>query len=254
MKQTELAATFYNKVLENNLSSFVEQWGSLASCAQYRLPYTKTLHYVPKGSLCLDWGCGNGHFAYFLTQSGFTTQGYSFEAIPRFLARQPTFSHTQGQTSDPFSLPYNSASFDAVFSMGVLEHVHERGGDQARSLREIERLLKPGGLFLIFHLPNSNSWIEFLVRTIKRSANTQKHAHSKLFSRKSFEQLLYGTSFEIIESGRYNSIPRNSLNRLPKAVANQRWLCRALDAIDDLLSQIFPAITQNWYFILKKKS
>ncbi|MBQ4132690.1 MAG: methyltransferase domain-containing protein [Desulfovibrionaceae bacterium] len=47
-----------------------------------------------------------------------------------------------------------------MFSIGVFEHVHETGGDQLASLKEISRVLKPEGFFLCFHLPNKYSWVE----------------------------------------------------------------------------------------------
>lgn len=46
-------------------------------------------------------------------------------------------------------LPFASASFDTVLSHEVLEHVH----DDAASVREIARVLRPGGRFVLF-LPN----------------------------------------------------------------------------------------------------
>ncbi len=254
MTPTDIASDLYAMATRRQLTSGIDQWGSLISTSQYRLPYVKTLATVPKSARCLDWGCGNGHFSFFLTESGYTTQAFSFQNTPAILSAQPLFTHAQGRPSDPFSLPYAPQTFDAVFSMGVLEHVHESGGDQARSVQEIERILKPGGLFLVFHLPNQYSWIEFLVRVLRRSTDTQKHAHSRLFTRQSFEALLVGTSFEVLSSGRYNAIPRNSFNRLPKALANTLLLCRIMDLLDDVFAALAPMLCQNWFFILRKRS
>jgi SAM-dependent methyltransferase len=246
-------APLYERVTHQRLASHAEQWGSLVTCAQYRQLYRKTADYVPEGSLCLDWGCGSGHFSYFLVHSGYSTRAFSFDPPPSYIVSEPRFQHSRGNMSDPFSLPYPSENFDAVFSIGVLEHVHEFGGDQARSVRELERVLKPGGHFVVFHLPNRYSWIESLVRVLNRWTGSQRHAHSKLYTRLMFEELLEGTSFEILDSGRYNIIPRNSFNRIPGALANRRWVCRMVDAFDDALAWMCPWLCQNWYFILRKK-
>lgn len=114
------------------LAADVIQCGALANVARYRLPFEKTLAYVSSGDHVLDWGCGNGHFSYFLTQHGNRTVGLAFEDPPPMLAAEPLFRHVRHD--DPVTLPFENAAFDAAVSMGVLEHVHETGGDQRASL------------------------------------------------------------------------------------------------------------------------
>ena len=120
--------------------------------------------------------------------------------------------------------------------------------------RQIDRILKTGGLFLVFHLPNRYSWIESLVRLLNRWKGRQKHAHSRLFTLGEFKRLLEGTSFEILQSGRYNFIPRNSFNRIPGTLSNQRWFYHLVNTFDDVLAWICPGLCQNWFFILRKNS
>jgi 2-polyprenyl-3-methyl-5-hydroxy-6-metoxy-1,4-benzoquinol methylase len=247
-------AEFYEIVRREKLTGKAEQWGSLVTSSQYRLAYQKTAQYIRPNFLCLDWGCGNGHFSFYLVQRGIQTHGYSFEPIPTYLASSKLFEHRVGGANDSVTLPYKSEMFDAVFSMGVLEHVHEFGGDQAASLLQIQRILKPGGLFMVFHLPNQYSWIEFLVRCLNHFKKNKKHEHSKLFTENDVRELLEGTSFKILEGGRYNFIPRNSFNRLPRFLSNQRRFCRLVDGVDDLLGRLIPGLCQNWYFILQKGS
>ncbi|OHB76677.1 MAG: hypothetical protein A2Z34_12080 [Planctomycetes bacterium RBG_16_59_8] len=246
--------SFYEIVRRKRLTPHAKQWGSLAACAQYRLPYRKTAQYVREDFLCLDWGCGNGHFSFFLLQNGLQTHGYSFADPAAFLASENRFQHTQGLTSEPIALPYASETYDTVFSVGVLEHVHQTGGDQFRSVREIERVLKRGGLFLVYHLPNRFAWIEFLARSLNRLTKRKRHAHSRLFSARTVRDLIEGTSLEILESGRYNFIPRNMLNRFPPSLVNSPFVCRVIDAADDILSAMLPLFCQNWFFILRKRA
>jgi len=77
---------------------------------------------------------------------------------PTYLARETLFEHRRGDPREPVILPFAADAFDLVFSVGVLEHVHEAGGDARGSILEIERVLKPGGHFLCFHLPNRYAW------------------------------------------------------------------------------------------------
>lgn len=250
-----LAGTLYQDVRQKGLADHALQWGSLACCTQYRLAYEKTVSHVPHGSTVLDWGCGNGHFSYFLNHNGFQTDSFSLENEPPLLATLTTsgsYRYTSGRRSEPVLLPYDSETFDAVFSIGVLEHVHELGGDQARSVREVARVLKPGGLFMVFHLPNEFSWVEFMCRTLNRWTGEKRHAHSRLYTERAVRNLLQGTSLQIQECGRYNFIPRNSMNHFPAMLAQRPWFCSAINASDDLLAKILPIACTNWYFIIRK--
>ncbi len=241
---------FFQVVSKPGLRESIKQWGSLATLSQYRIAYRKTDQYVKPPAEVLDWGAGNGHFSYFLTSRNIKTVGYSFDAFPPALASEPLFSYVLGQ--DPVSLPFGNASFDAVLSVGVLEHVHEVGGDQRASLLEIHRVLKTGGLFLCFHLPNKYTWIECIVRAVNRLTGPKIHQHSKLYTAGSFNDLLRGTSFQIIDSGRYNFFPRNVLTYLPQWFSSSKSVVSMIDHLDDALAAVFPIVCQNWYFVVRK--
>ena len=230
----------------------VYQWGSYATYDQYRLPFRKTAPHLSTLGRTLDWGCGNGHFSYFLTRNGVQTVGYSFEDPPAPLKGSPRFEHVRGRAGEPVKLPFESASFDTVFSIGVLEHVHEFGGDQKASMQEVHRILKPGGTFFIYHLPNRYTWIEFVVRQLNRWLKNKKHQHSRLFTFGEFNRLLEGTSFELLASGRYNFLPRNELQKIP-AIADTPAGARLIDWFDGLFAALLPWFCQNWYFVLRKR-
>jgi arsenite methyltransferase len=65
------------------------------------------------------------------------------------------------QTGDITRLPFSDASFDVVISMTVLHNIPSRDGrDQA--LRELVRVLKPGGRIAIFDLLHTSRYAEVL--------------------------------------------------------------------------------------------
>ena len=65
------------------------------------------------------------------------------------------------ETGDITRLPFSDASFDAVISMTVIHNVPSRDGrDQA--LRELVRVLKPGGRIAIFDLLHTSRYTEVL--------------------------------------------------------------------------------------------
>ena len=65
------------------------------------------------------------------------------------------------ETGDITRLPFPDASFDAVISMTVIHNIPSRDGrDQA--LRELVRVLKPGGRIAIFDLLHTSRYTEVL--------------------------------------------------------------------------------------------
>jgi SAM-dependent methyltransferase len=121
---------------------------SRAGAHQYLRLYRLVRQYVPPGASVLDWGAAGGHFSYFLARAGYRASGFSFHPFEfESWLDDPGYRFTRGDPSEPVKLPYADASFDAVASIGVLEHVRETGGSEPASLDEIVRVLRPGGLF-----------------------------------------------------------------------------------------------------------
>lgn len=65
------------------------------------------------------------------------------------------------KTGDITKLPFPDASFDAIITMTVLHNIHSRQGRDA-ALRELVRVLKPGGRMAIFDLLHSSRHTEVL--------------------------------------------------------------------------------------------
>jgi SAM-dependent methyltransferase len=224
------------------------QFSSLAGARQYRRLHRLIERHLPAGAAVLDWGTGNGHFAYYLRVAGyrptsFTIDGRSKEAW----LDEPHEATATGDPSEPVRLPFPDAAFDAVASVGVLEHVRETGGSEAASLQEIARLLRSGGLFVCFHLPNHSSWIDLLASRVPG-----KHHHDYRYRRDDVSRLLAGAGLDLVELQRYALLPRNMLSRLPARLATSRRVADAWDAVDSVLGSLLSPLCQNWAFVASK--
>jgi len=244
------ARSFYSLIQTQGLTRQAHQWTSLLAFSQERLVYRKALELLPPSARCLDWGCGNGHLSFFLAEHGFRTDAYALDEAPAMLRGRGGISFTRGH--DRFTLPYPASSFDAVFGVGVLEHVTEHGGSETASLGELARVLKPGGLLFIFHLPNRWSWIEIAKTCTWRLGLTSTREHVRRFTRRDFALLLAGTPFETVEQGRYHWLPRATLARLP-GLRDSAAFCAAIDRLDDALAAALKPVCQNWFFILRRR-
>lgn len=224
------------------------QFGSLAAAYQYRRLYRLWRRHVPPGAAVLDWGAGNGHFSYFLSRAGYRATGYSFMPFvyERWLA-DPAYRFVAGDPRDPVALPFADGSFDAVASVGVLEHVRETGGDEARSLAEIARVLRPGGVLVAFHFPNRWSWIDLIAKRVPG-----KHHHLYRYTRGDVRRLVAASGLELVGTGRYAVLPRNTLHRVLGPLPDAHGVARAWDALDAGLGAVLGAIAQNHWFVARR--
>jgi SAM-dependent methyltransferase len=230
------------------------QLRSVATMGQYRRPYALTAQFLGAAQQVLDWGCGNGHFSRFLLAQDRHVTGYSYEPPPALLAAEPRFTYVPGTVGEPVRLPFADASFDAVFSVGVLEHVHELGGTQEASLHELVRVLRPGGRLFVFHLPNRGSWIEAAARQSRRwRPSSTVHVHSKLFSTNEVTALFGAAPLRELARERYAVLPRNSLARLPAFLRDGRAPCAMIDALDAAGAALLPGLCQNWAVVAERQ-
>ncbi|MCW5866089.1 MAG: class I SAM-dependent methyltransferase [Candidatus Eremiobacteraeota bacterium] len=170
-----------------------------------QLPYQYLAHYVttvashwfvrPLADLrMLDWGAGKGHFTYLLREAGaeVTPADVNPAEGEKILGRVEALDH-------PYRLPFAGGSFDVVISMGVLEHVPQ----EVESLKEIQRVLRPGGLFFCFNLPYHLSWVQWAARLLGN------HYHDRFYGRRQTQALLTGQNFQILDLWLRQLFPKN---------------------------------------------
>lgn len=102
---------------------------------------------LPRGGKVLDLGAGDGWQANNLAKAGFHVTAVDVDAE----RIGPTPAYPVG-LYDGYTLPYADATFDAVYSSNVMEHVE--AFEQVQ--RELARVLRPGGIAL--HCVPSGVW------------------------------------------------------------------------------------------------
>ncbi|HEX4440782.1 MAG TPA: class I SAM-dependent methyltransferase [Thermoanaerobaculia bacterium] len=231
----------------------LSQFASLVTAHQYRLPWALTASLLgDRAATVLDWGCGDGHFSYFLLRAGHSVVSYSLQHPPKVLRQLPPelarrSTYVQGRIDEPTRLPFPDSEFDAVASVGVLEHVRETGGSEDGSLREIRRVLKSGGRFLCFHLPNRHSAVEWTARAVRRNHHAYRYSDPEI------RGLVEAAGLEVEDAGAYAFLPRNMLSRLPRALRDSPRLARILDASDDGLAWLARTFCQNRFVVARRR-
>ena len=113
------------------------------------LPLTErnrlAFRWIPKGTpALLDAGCAWGYGTRFFSERAHSVAGIDFdqEAIEVAAKRYPWINF---QAAPLEAIPHADQSFDVVVCLDVLEHVR----DEHKSLNELFRVLRPGGMLIL---------------------------------------------------------------------------------------------------------
>ena len=178
----------------------------------------------------LDWGCGYGQVTWLLRRRQVPVISCDVEERPARKSIPELASLKIDRIEDPVRLPYPPESFGAVLSVGVLEHVPDLAG----SLREINRILKVGGILFIFMFPNRFSWAEWIADWRGISVHPDRYTFRQ--TRRILEE--HGLRLE--KKWRRNLFPRNltGLNHQAKALYGRYY--RQVESADKVLANWYP--------------
>jgi len=155
--------TIYDKVADRWWSDDIRWVRTLKNLVPGRLAwFDRQIDW--QGKAVLDLGCAGGFMAEALAQRGAQVTGIdpAADAIDAARAHARAGGLRIGyDVGVGEALPYDSASFDAVVCVDVLEHV----ADLNKVLAQVARTLRPGGMFL-FDTINRNPLARLATITI----------------------------------------------------------------------------------------
>jgi SAM-dependent methyltransferase len=166
-----------------------------------------TRHFAATTKL-LDVGCGTGWLAEHF--SDYTGIDGSPDAVAAAHAKGRSI--VLGDVNEP--LPFDDASFDGVVLKDLLEHV----ADPVAVVREVHRVLRPGGK-VFASSPDAQRWV------------WDDYTHRRPFTRKGFRLLFSDQEFAVDQVGYESVMPGTSIvsrrmpnNRRPAPLRAAAWL------------------------------
>lgn len=190
--------------LRNYSSQYVYQY-----LVDYVLAFSRNWYNVSNENLkVLDWGCGKGHITYLTSESGAKVTScdvFDKDDFDSAFGQNTPIINKLGIEVLPleheYILPFNDCEYDVILSFGVLEHVP----NDLESLKEINRVLKPNGLFFCFFLPYQYSWTQKIAHL--RGDNY----HDRLYNREIVDKLVDKAGFKLLDCWHRAFLPKNTV-------------------------------------------
>ena len=167
--------------------------------------YVQAIYGEVGAAKILDWGAGKGHITYLLQEDGFNVISCDLDrdTIDSAFSQETPIIGQKNIDLVPlrhdYILPFEDNSFDVVVSFGVLEHVN----NDFESLKEVNRILKPGGAFFFFFLPFWLSWSQRLAHL------RGDYYHSRLYRLNDFKSMSERAGFEVGQVWHGQLFPKN---------------------------------------------
>ncbi|MBM3120917.1 MAG: class I SAM-dependent methyltransferase [Chloroflexi bacterium] len=184
----------------------------------------------------LDDGCGLGLYLERLATAARAAVGVEFDAER---ARQAGGRGLRVAQAAGERLPFPDGSFDLILSHEVLEHV----ADDRQAMREISRLLAPGGRAVIF-VPNRGYPFEThgiywrgryrfgnvpLVNYLPPRWRDRLAPHVRAYTRRELERLIVGLPLHLVRTAILYGAYDNIIARWPRFGAALRTVLQALE-------------------------
>lgn len=189
--------------------------------------FTETVAKYAKDRDILDYGCFDGWMIPSYREMGpHSIAGLDISESAIATARAKYGEIASFQAGDAHSMPYSNGSFDLVVGRGILHHL-----DFDLALKEIHRVLRPGGT-AIFHEPlGDNPGAKLLRAMTPRARTTDERALSRVAIRRM--DAFFGGSSHFFYN--LSSVPVAMLTSLTP-LRSDNILLRMTDGVDQMLT------------------
>lgn len=227
---------FFQEVADKYDSWFRTQHGNYVYRHEHEL--INQIMSVQPGMVVADIGCGTGIYTLELCATGARVVGVDIS--PEMLAIaaeknkkwQDNVSFVQ---ADAASLPFDSESFDMVISITAMEFFD----DPSQCLREMYRILRPGGSMVVATLNSLSLWS--IQRRIKSIFNKTIFRNTHFYSLKNIKRLIAPLSIADWRGGIF----------VPPFVP--QWLIEHPDKVEKLGQKLVPHFGTFIVFRVDKK-
>lgn len=126
----------------------------------------------------LDVGCGAGHASFVAATQ--VAQVTAYDLSEKMLAVVQQAAHARGFNNidtcqgQAETLPFPPASFDVVISRYSAHHWHDVG----KALREVKRVLKPGGVFILMDIASTGQPVRDVLLQTMEMLRDPSHVHN----------------------------------------------------------------------------
>ena len=163
---------------------------------------------LKQDGLMLDVGCGEGRHIFGVMQNypdikciGLDMDKDSLNKVEEGYEyfKSITNAGVDLLKGSAYSLPFPNNSFDLVVCSEVLEHLHEYND----AVKEIHRVLKPGGKF---YASVPASWPERICWILSKDYQNQPGGHLRVFNQKKLVSEIKNSGFKFLSSEKFHSI------------------------------------------------
>jgi ubiquinone/menaquinone biosynthesis C-methylase UbiE len=198
----------------------IQNWNKPAQNIEFNLEIDKKAinKYFRKKNKILDYGCGYGRITnelYVLGYENIIGVDSSLEFINR---GKKEFSHLTLQHNNTGLLPFKNSEFDGIILCAVLTCIPS-DSDQKELVKEIKRVLKPGGIVILSEFKKSES-IKYSNNGCFCSDFDIKMKHYEINEIENLLKNFKKIKIEIIETKTIKGTPIESINYIGKNLTN----------------------------------